>query len=164
MTSSSKCPGTSCLQDTRSHNPRQMEIAFGLNVLRLLSFPWWISTTYAMSLFEITEDEKTFLYVLKTVQHIMAKCIASYILHISWISIPKSKAASYRNSLWPEGFLVWIMANRKWRKCFRLTGPLRGQFTRDRQIPSQRASNRGLWWVFFYVGLNKLLNKQSSQW
>ena len=41
--------------------------------------------------------------------------------------------------------------------AFRVTGPLWGESTDDRWIPSQRASNAEF--DFFYVSLNKLLNK-----
>ena len=44
------------------------------------------------------------------------------------------------------------------------TGPLCGEFTGHRWIPHTKASDVELWWVFFYLRLNKWLSKQSWGW
>ena len=46
---------------------------------------------------------------------------------------------------------------------FRVTGPLCGEFTGDRWIPTTKASDAELW-CFFYLHLNKRLSKQSWGW
>ena len=46
---------------------------------------------------------------------------------------------------------------------FRVTGPLRGEFTGHRWIPFTKASDAELW-CFFYLRLNERLRKQSRDW
>ena len=45
----------------------------------------------------------------------------------------------------------------------RVTGPLCGEFTGHRWIPRTKASDADLW-CFFYLRMNKRLNKQSWDW
>ena len=46
---------------------------------------------------------------------------------------------------------------------FRVTDPLRGEFTGHQWIPPTKASEAELWYIF-YLLLNKLLSKQSWGW
>ena len=59
--------------------------------------------------------------------------------------------------------IQWSMMTSSNGNIFRVTGPLCGEFTGSAEFPAQRPVTRGFD-VFFYLRLNKRLNKQPWGW
>ena len=90
-------------------------------------------------------------------------CVYIYYIYIyKWrwgiwfISLPPPPPPPPRGGMW-KGFYMMTSLN---ENIFRVTGPLYGEFTGHRWIPSQRPVTQRFG-VFFDLRLNKRLSKQS---
>ena len=86
-------------------------------------------------------------------------------IHDVWVHNFKDHLWNFKQNFEPIFCIIWYpnMIASSYGNIFRVTGPLCGNFTGHRWIPLQRPVTRSFD-VFFYLFLNKQLNKQSQGW